>query len=926
MQNKYSNYFLILAFILLTSTVCQSQNLLSNPGFEEGTGNTFTGWDIFNEISGTFSEGTADGDFRSGERGLVGTVTMPGEAWHLQLASTPIPTQIGGEYTFSVWVKAATADTEIRFSTQPNALYSANYMVSTEWTELVWTFTANEEMTRIVLDLGAEVNTYYLDDMTLDGTPGGRGNCQALENGGFETYIEAVDSFAGWTFINELEGSSFALATGDNTYAGDNAIQANNLGGIERWGLQLATPAFPTVSAQTYTLNLWIKAEIPDANSIQFSVRDRNAENEGQYTNSATTIGGEWMLVEYNFTAIDDSTVITLNLGDATANTYYLDEVCLIQPETLDDCAAVDNSGFETYDEGSGTFSGWTFYNQNNGSSFGVTMSGNEVYQGSNALVATNAAGSQTFDLQIASPSFYTLAGGTYRFKVWIKAEQADANSIQFSVREADDPFNSESQYTTTASTIGGDWMQVTYEFVASSARTLVTLNLGGDAENTFYLDEVCVETVCGTDFTAPEDQEPIANGKEKFLGNVYAGHALPDFEKYFNQVTPENSGKWGSVETERDVFNWTQLDEARQFARDNNFPFRFHVMLWGSQQPTWLEALTPEEQLEEIREWFEAVSTRYSGEDAPEYVEVVNEPLNQPPFYREALTSLNEELGTEPWEYDWITNAFKLARQYFPEKSQLMINEYGLANTSALTDTYVSIVERLQEDDLIDAVGMQGHTFSTKLYGGTYEDLNNLLSRNLEVLAGTGLPLMVTEMDIEGNMFFDNNGLPQDGGTQEQKDSFQLAEYQRIFDLYWYHPSVIGITLWGWRPGLWQNDAEAYLIDPCTGQPRPALDYLNSTIRASNPMVDLTTNVLDVNQNLSPFRVYPTVTTNELTLEGVSANSGPIRIFALNGQLMQSVDHVLIQGDLITIRLNDLPSGLYIIQSGSNTQKFIKQ
>ena len=91
--------------------------------------------------------------------------------------------------------------------------------------------------------------------------------------------------------------------------------------------------------------------------------------------------------------------------------------------------------------------------------------------------------------------------------------------------------------------------MQVTYEFVASSARTLVTLNLGGDAENTFYLDEICVETVCGTDFTAPEDQEPIAAGKEKFLGNIYAGHALPDFEKYFNQVTPENSGKWGSVQ-----------------------------------------------------------------------------------------------------------------------------------------------------------------------------------------------------------------------------------------------------------------------------------------------------------------------------------------------------------------------------------------
>ncbi|MTB50373.1 endo-1,4-beta-xylanase [Lewinella sp. W8] len=920
------NYFFLLVLILFSGTTSQAQNLIPNPGFEEGTGNTFTGWNIFNEISGTFSEGTAEGDFRSDARGLVGTVTMVGEPWHLQLASDLIPTQIGEEYTYSVWVKAATAGTEIRFSTQPSALYSTNYTVSTEWTKLEWTFTANEQMTRVVLDLGAQVNTYYLDDMTLDGLPGGTGSCQPLENGGFETYIESVDSFAGWTFINELGGSSFALATADNAYAGDNAIQANNLGGIERWGLQLATPAFPTVTSQTYTLNLWIKAETPDANSIQFSVRDRNAENEGQYTNSATTISGEWVLVEYSFTAIDDSTVITFNLGDATANTYYIDEVCVIAPETLDDCAAVDNSGFEAYDAGSGTFIGWTYYNQNNGSSFDVTMEVGNVYAGANALVANNAAGSQTFDLQIASPSFYTLAGGTYRLNVWVKAAQADLNTIQFSVREAADPFNTESQYTTSATTIGVEWMQVTYEFTASSARTLVTFNLGGETANTFYLDEVCVETVCGTDFTAPEDQEPIATGKEKFLGNIYAGHALPDFEKYFNQVTPENSGKWGSVEGERDVFNWTQLDEARQFARDNNFPFRFHVMLWGSQQPAWLESLTPAEQLEEIREWFEAVSTRYSGENAPEYVEVVNEPLNAPPIYREALTSLNEELDTEPWEYDWITNAFKLARQYFPAESQLMINEYGLANTSSLTDNYVSIVERLQEDNLIDVVGMQGHTFSTKLYGGTYEDLNNLLSRNLEALAGTGLPVMVTEMDIEGNMFFDSEGLPQDGGTQEQKDSFQLAEFQRIFDLYWYHPSVIGITLWGWRPGLWQNDAEAYLIDPCTGQPRPALDYLNSVIRDSDPMVDIPTNVLAPDNNLSTFRIYPTPTTGDLTLEGLPAGSGPIRIFTLNGQLMKSVDRSLVRGDLITIHLNDLPAGLYIIQSGNVARKFIKQ
>jgi len=923
----HSLYLKLLPVILMLGLSAYSttaQNLIPNPGFEEGSGDAFTNWNIYNQMNGMFSAATAASEYRSGARGLKAEITMPGEAWHMQIASDLIPTVSGEEYTFSIWVKGETEGTEIRFSTQPNALYSANYMVGTDWSELSWTFTANEEMTRILLDVGMEVNTYYLDDMYLEGATGGSGSCQLITNGGFEMYNEADTTFTGWEFYNELGGSSFEVATGDDAYSGDNALQANNAGGIERWGLQAATPPFPTVNGQSYTLNIWIKADMADANFIQFSTRDAEDANESQYTNSASAIGGDWMQISYTFTAIDDNTVITLNLGDESANTYYIDDVCVVYPDASENCLAVDNNGFETYDPGSNTFSDWTYYNQGNGSSFGVTMDAEDVYEGSNALVATTAANTQTFELQIASPSFYTLEGGTYLFKIWIKAETADANTIQFSAREAADPGSTETQYTTTASTIGTEWTQVTYEFTANSARSLVTLNLGGATENTFYIDAVCVETLCGTTYTAPADQEPIATGKEKFLGNVYAPHALPDFEKYFNQVTPENSGKWGSVEVERDVFNWDALDEARQFAKDNDFSFRFHVMLWGSQQPTWLEALSQEEQLEEIREWFEAVSTRYSGEDAPDYVEVVNEPLNQPPFYQDALTSLNDELNTPPSEYDWIVNAFKLARQYFPSQTRLMLNEYGIANTPSLTSRYVDIIRMLNDEGLIDAIGMQGHTFSTRLYGGTYEDLNTNIRSNVDSLGQFELPIVVTEMDIEGNRFFDANGQPQDGGTVGKRDSFQLAEYQRIFDIFWYHPKVVGITLWGWRPGLWQNDAEAYLIDPCTGQERPALQWLNTTIRDSDPMIDFTVST-DAVDAAPPLSLYPVPVNKVLTIEGITPENGLIRIFDLTGRLVRQEDHRS-RSPISSIDVANLPPGLYIIQAGRSAQKFVKQ
>jgi len=924
MKQLTKNYWLAAFFCLLTSYAVVAQNLIPNPGFETGTGKAFTNWNIFNEISGTFSEGVANGEFRTGRRALKAQVTQAGQAWHLQLASDLIPTQSGEEYTFTIWVKGANAGTPIRFSTQPNALYSADYSVSTEWTQLSWTFTANEEMTRIVLDLGAQVNTYYLDDMVLRGPAGGAANCQLLDNGDFEQYNPTDSTFTGWTYFNQNGGSSFGLVTGDEAYAGNTALQAINAGGIARWGLQIGTPAFPTVNGQTYTLNLWIKAKVPNANFIQFSTRNGTGGNEGQYTNSATRISGDWTLVSYTFTAISDATVITLNLGDETANTYYIDDICVVYPKVTDNCLPLTNNGFETHDAGSNTFNGWSYYNRGNGSSFGVTKDTAKVYSGSNALVARNPANTLSYQLQIASPSFYTLSGGTYRFKIWIKADSANVNTIQFSLRDAARPFNSETQYITSASRIGKDWMQVTYEFKAISARSLVTLNLGGSVANTYYIDEVCLEVVCGTSYSAPATQVPIAAGKAKFLGNIYAGHALPDFEKYFNQVTPENSGKWASVEVQRDSFNWAALDQARQFAKSNNFPFRFHVMVWGAQQPTWLESLSQAEQVEELKEWFVAVSTRYSGENAPEYLEVVNEPLNQPPFYRAALSSLNAELNTTAGEYDWIVNAFKLGRQYFPAQTKLMINEYGIENTPGLNGRYADIIRLLKAEGLVDAVGMQGHTFSTRKYGGTYAGLNNNLRTNLENIAQLGLPIQITEMDIEGDMYFDANGEPQDGGSTAQKDSFQLAEFQRIFDIYWNHPSVIGITLWGWRPGLWQNDAAAYLIDPCTGQERPALQWLNSTIRASSPPVNIPTSLKEV-EPLVPLKVYPTVVDNELTIEGLAQNRGLVQFFDLQGRLVKSVTHPL-NTDRITVNVGALPRGLYIVRAGRGVQKMIRQ
>ncbi len=299
-----------------------------------------------------------------------------------------------------------------------------------------------------------------------------------------------------------------------------------------------------------------------------------------------------------------------------------------------------------------------------------------------------------------------------------------------------------------------------------------------------------------------------LANGKSKWLGNVWSTSQESNFTNYWNQVTPENTGKWGSVEATRDSMVWAGLDTAYNLAKDNGIPFRFHVLIWGNQQPSWMDdgSLTNTEQLEEIEEWMDAVAARYPNID---YIEVVNEALNAEPLYKEALGGD----GTTGW--DWIITAFTMAREKFPH-TKLVINDYRIINEAAYRADYLEIIGLLQTRNLIDVIGLQCHSFN----------LENLTAAQvttaLDDLAATGLPIMITEMDLDGMDTPDGNS----NDVTYLSDQVQLDRYQRIFPAIFEHPSVEGITLWGWRPGLWRADTEAQLI-MTQGNERPAMEWL---------------------------------------------------------------------------------------------------
>jgi len=282
------------------------------------------------------------------------------------------------------------------------------------------------------------------------------------------------------------------------------------------------------------------------------------------------------------------------------------------------------------------------------------------------------------------------------------------------------------------------------------------------------------------------------ANHQSKFLGNVVGNYIPSDFDKYWNQVTPENAGKWGLVGINPDTnsWYWSHLDSIYDYAIGKGYPFKFHNLVWKQQQPEWMDNLDPAQQKKMVEAWIRLCGERYPKAS---YIDVVNEPIQKPALYKNALGGD----GSTGW--DWVIWSFQKARQYFPN-TKLLINDYDILSNRENTNEYIKIINLLKERNLIDEIGCQGHGL---------EKIDTAIVRaNLNLLEATGLPIYISEFDID-----------------EANDSAQMAVYQRLFPIFWDDPGVEGITLWGYIQGeTWRMGTYLVRTD---GTERPALAWM---------------------------------------------------------------------------------------------------
>jgi GH35 family endo-1,4-beta-xylanase len=272
----------------------------------------------------------------------------------------------------------------------------------------------------------------------------------------------------------------------------------------------------------------------------------------------------------------------------------------------------------------------------------------------------------------------------------------------------------------------------------------------------------------------------------EFFVGNITTNGAVrSDFIQYWDQITPENEGKWASVEATRDVYNWSGLDRAYNYAMANNIPFKQHTFIWGNQSPGWINTLSASEQAAEIEEWIRDYCARYPN---TAMIDVVNEatPGHAPAAYAQNAFGSN-----------WIIRSFQLARQYCPN-AVLILNDYNVLSWD--TDRFIQMARPAVNAGVVDALGAQGH-------GLEGQSLSSIQSK-LNQVAALGLPIYISEYDV--------------ARTNDQE---QLQIMQTQFPLFYNHPSVAGITLWGYVVGsTWVNGSG---LIQSNGTQRPAMTWL---------------------------------------------------------------------------------------------------
>jgi GH35 family endo-1,4-beta-xylanase len=355
---------------------------------------------------------------------------------------------------------------------------------------------------------------------------------------------------------------------------------------------------------------------------------------------------------------------------------------------------------------------------------------------------------------------------------------------------------------------------------------------------------------------------------------------------------------------------NWSGADRVYNHAKNNHLSFRYHALAWGSQYPSWLKTLNPADFQAEMEEYMAAVAARYPLIDQ---IDVLNENMYINTWNKEEHAAgtpyFRAGLGGEgDTGYDWAIWLFEKARFYFPN-AKLVINDFELETNTAGRNEILDLVKVLRDRGLVDGFGTQAHYFNVD--GIAASTLQNALNS----MAKSGVPVYVTELDMKGKTI---------------SEAGQLASYKTVFPIFWNHPAVAGITLWGYVEGATWQDGTGILNSD--GSEREAMTWLKSFMAELSdvgyPFHDsneIETKAFDLEITEPLFAIFPNpVTSGKIIIESKTLHQiTNVEFIDFQGKVVKKVQA---NQTKLEIEVTDLMKGIYFVRVQSEKSIFSKK
>lgn len=288
-----------------------------------------------------------------------------------------------------------------------------------------------------------------------------------------------------------------------------------------------------------------------------------------------------------------------------------------------------------------------------------------------------------------------------------------------------------------------------------------------------------------------------------------------------FNSITAENDMKMAEIFRGPDSYNFTKGNAIVAYAAESGIRVHGHALVWHSSVPGWLNNYsgTDEEFATLIENYIKTTVSHFAefkDEDGNAVVaswDVLNEYFDG--------SSARNSIFRQRMGDGYHKKLFQWAREADPNV-KLFYNDYNIAGQPGKRNVILNMVADFQANDIpIDGIGMQMHL--------NHDWPTNDLPLAVEEIAGTGLLVHVSELDVKVNY---NDDITE---FTEERAAQQADQYQRV--AYYYTTLVpssqqFGITFWGMRDEdswLYNGGTDWPLLYDNDYNPKPAY---NSFIR----------------------------------------------------------------------------------------------